>query len=173
MQAEPKATTAGGATRDFGNGRPTWFTGRQVAPGVAHVMTFRSTWDLFQTGTPMGPWPGDIRPGAVGLIVPVPDFLTAADVDIYVSDGKPFWRDEHQARRDNACLGPLRNKADQYLTGVSTRRSTLAKPTPPQALAPTPKPGGKRVRGIGTAVDDEGVLWVVEQVMSPSDLGQE
>jgi hypothetical protein len=130
LQAQRKAAAAGGVVAGLDSMRPAWFTGRATENGAVHAITFRSTWDLFQPGVPSAPNPGEIKPKTRGLIVPPPPILAAADVEIYVSSGHPYWRNEQQAREDNACLGPIRNQADQYLTGVSARRSSLMKPTP-------------------------------------------
>jgi hypothetical protein len=82
---------------------------------------------LFKKGVPSGPNPGEPRVIDSNMVVAAPEEGFASDVDIYVCQGNPWWRDEVQARRDNACLGPLKNDADDYLTGVSVRRR-LARP---------------------------------------------
>jgi hypothetical protein len=91
-------------------------------------------------------------------------------LDIYISDGKPYWENEAQARRDNACIGPLQNKAGQNLSGVSFRRSALNRDVPEAALTLKAHAAEDRVRGIGTATDVRGVLWIVEHWMSASAL---
>lgn len=140
-----------------------WFSGREMVPGVRHVITLRWTPGLFNRGRPSGPNPGELRTGSLGHILPVPSPGYATDLDLYICNGQPWWRGEHQARADNACLGPLRNDADQYLTGVVVRRSQRLKPTPAECKLPSPLSRGDRVRAIGTTVDQEGVLFIVEQ----------
>ena len=150
---------------------PQWFSGRKVQHGVKHVLTFRAAWDLFVKNAPSAPNPGDLRTDAVGLVIPPPRRLGAADLDIFVSDTKPYWPRESTARRDNACMGPIRSKAGQYLTGVSIRRPALNGDAPPGLFALKASPTAERIRGIGTGVDDRDVLWIAEQWMSPSALG--
>jgi hypothetical protein len=169
-KAVPTAEAAGAVYCGSVAMSPQWFSGRKVQHGVKHVLTFRATWDLFIKNAPSAPNPGDLRAGAVGLVIPPPRRLGAADVDIYVSDTKPYWPRASTARRDNACIGPIRSKAGQYLTGVSIRRPALNGDAPPALFAMKASPTAERVRGIGTGVDDRGVLWIAEQWMSPSAL---
>jgi hypothetical protein len=104
------------------------------------------------------------------LAIPAPAALKAADLNIYVSAHKPYWESEAQARRDNACIGPIMNKADQYLTGVSFRKSALNGDEPDAVLALKARSTNDRIRGITTATDNKGVLWIVEHWMSASAL---
>jgi hypothetical protein len=46
----------------------------------------------------------------------------AVDIDLVVSKVKPYWSSEKRARRDNACLGPLRNESGDWLTGTVVKR---------------------------------------------------
>lgn len=149
---------------------PQWFRGRRIKDGVTHVLTFRTTWDLFAKGIPPASNPGELRSGTAGLVIPAPTTFMAADLDLYVSDRKPYWPREAKARRDNACVGPIQNRSGQYLTGVSFRRSALKGDAPELALALKSRSTKDRIRGIGTAVDHRGVLWIIEQWMSPSAL---
>jgi hypothetical protein len=120
------ALAAGGAfVSNLPNGR-LWFPGRPAQDGAQAAITIRSTWDLFQPGVPSAPTQGNLPHGAQGLRVPAPTrVLEATDVDLYVRHGAPYWPDEQQARRDNACLPAIRNEADQYLSGVVVRRNSL------------------------------------------------
>jgi hypothetical protein len=154
-----------------GAAAPGWFPGRQVARGVTHVIRFRSTWDLFAPGLPSGPSLNDVKEGSAAALIAIPPAGYAVDVDIYVSERRPFWPQEAAARRDNACLRALRNNAGEYVTGVSVKRAVLTSPTPPTTLAGEPVDENDRTRGVGTAVDDEGFLWVREQWMSKAVIG--
>jgi hypothetical protein len=107
-----------------------------------------------------------LRSRTEGLVIPSPATLHAADLEIYISDRKPYWRHERRARRDNACTIPIRNNANQYLTGVSFRRNAFNGDVPEAATALKAASGEKRIRGIGTSLDSKGVLWIVEQWMS-------
>ncbi|MDT7786676.1 MAG: hypothetical protein QOF58_5095, partial [Pseudonocardiales bacterium] len=107
----------------------------------------------------------DVKEGSAAALIAIPPAGYAVDVDIYVSKRRPFWPQEAAARRDNACLPALRNKAGEYVTGVSVKRAVVTSPTPPTTLAGVPADENDRTRGVGTAGDDEGFLWVREQWM--------
>jgi hypothetical protein len=126
------------------------------------VITLRWTPGLFRRGSPSGPNPNDLRPTAIGHIVPAPDGSFAADVDFYVCRDRPWWPEEQKARADNACIGPLGNGEGGYLTAVSVRRPLRVKPTPVEARLPTPLSQNDKVRAVGTCVDED-VLFIVEQ----------
>jgi hypothetical protein len=99
------AQEAGGFAHSPAGG--VWFPGREMVPGVKHVLTLRWTPGLFRKGRPNGPNPDDLKPGSFGHVIEAPKETYASDVDIYVCQDKPWWREEEQARKDNACLGAL------------------------------------------------------------------
>ena len=146
-----------------------WFPGRQVAPGVRHVVRLRFPWTLFGRGRPSAPNPGLLRRQYAGLVAPPPPSMNVVDVDFYVSDRGPHWPNERKARRDNACLGPLVNAAGQHLTAVSTKRSPFTVPGPDDLVRPAPEPHDA-VRGLGMTSDPSGFLWVCEQWLSRREL---
>jgi hypothetical protein len=170
--ALPKAQAAQGVLVPVGMRLPTWFSGAPV-PGrrVTHVLRFRTAWDTFGPGMPSAPDPGTVRPGTFAGMAPAPPPGYATDVDVYVSrGGAPYWPNERQARRDNACLGPLSNEAGDKLTAVIVRRPTLTVPTPGDLLVDLP-PSSDRVRGQGMQIDVErGFLWICESVLSRTAL---
>jgi hypothetical protein len=170
QSALPKVIAAEGLIAGTEGWLPRWFAGRQVTPGARHVVRFRWSWDLFYPGVPSAPSPGTVRDTDFAAVVAPPPVTVALDVDLYVGDSKPFWPTEQQARKDNACLGPLRNDAGQYLTGVVSRRSVLLHRTPDLALSPTAVDPDDRVRGLGMTVDEDEVLWIREQWMSKAAL---
>jgi hypothetical protein len=137
---------------------------------VKHVVTYRAAWDVFKPGTPAAPTPTDFDAGvAEGFAIPRPIALRAADVDIYLSDRRPYWPNEAETRKDNDCFGPLLNTAGQYLTGVSARRSVFDREHhPPLDLAPHLGPDDEAVRGLSAGVDSSGLLWIVEQLLPAS-----
>jgi hypothetical protein len=150
---------------------PQWFTGREVPGHGTHVVRFRVPADLFEPGRPSAPNPGKVKAkDFAGLIPPPTPRLYAMDVDMFVSPDAPYWPNEAQARQDNACLGPLRSEAGDFLTGVIVRRSTLEYPTPELAKKGAPAQWSDAVRGIGATVDESGLLWICEQWMSRSEL---
>src|ERR1022692_3584669 len=73
--AVPGAAEAGGAYAGSVAVRPQWFSGRKVRSGVTHAVTFRTTWDLFTTGSPSAPGPGNVRSRTVGMVIPAPQPL--------------------------------------------------------------------------------------------------
>jgi hypothetical protein len=156
-----KASEAGGMAH-FPDGRVT-FPGRVMAPDVRHVVRLRWTPGLFRAGRPPAPTPGAIRPGSLGHVLPIPEGPYATDLDLYVCQGRPWWPMEWKARLDNACVGPLANLAGDYLTGVSVRSSLRDKPTPDAARIWSPQSRKDAVRLVGMAVDNQGVLVLLEQ----------
>jgi len=159
--ALPTAIASGGAIVGFAAHEPRWFSGLPVGSGSVHAVRFRWTSDLFDEGVPSAPNPRDIRPRALGSMIPLPPSGHSADVDIYVTEGAPYWPNEVQARQDNACLGPLRNEADQYLTGVSRRHSMVSHPSPSSDIGPIASES--RVRGVESTVSPDGLLWMIER----------
>jgi hypothetical protein len=151
-------------------GLPLTFTGRRISQRTVLAIRFRATWDLFLKSRPSAPLPSDPKDRDLGLLVTAPKAPYAADLDVYICRGRAFWPAERRARRDNACLGPLVNRADQHLTAVSVRRSLIRTPTPPQVLAGQPDTEDDRVRGVGAVVAADGILWICEQWMSRSAL---
>ncbi|MDQ2848077.1 MAG: hypothetical protein M3Y09_02070 [Actinomycetota bacterium] len=173
QSAEAGAAKVGGVAISADGGSRWKFPGRPTdEPRAQHVLTVRSTWDLFQYKEQSGPVPKEPRASEEAWLIPMPDPLYAADVDLYISTEQPYWRDEQRARADAACLGPIRNVAGQYLTGVSVRRPTMRFPTPSAAFGPEAKRADDAVRGIGTAIGPDGVLWIVEQMLSRSALSR-
>lgn len=165
QSALPKAYAAGGAIVGDLPDRGSWFAGRSITSEVRHVMTFRSTSDLFLPGMPSAHERGRFNEDRErGLIIPPPKGLTTADIDIFVSNGPPYWWNMARAFKDDSCLGPIRNRAGQYLTGQSARRRFVASPVP----VPRPTSSDDRVRGLVTFINSQGVLVVQEHWMSRS-----
>ena len=137
-----------------------WFPGRAVNDHVTHVATFRSTPDLFGPGVPSAPSPGSFDDAKEqGLIASAPKLLEVADIDIYVSNGAPYWWNDSRAFKDRSCFGPIRNKAGQYLTCQSMRRSIEVVS---REEAPKPKSLEDRTRGLRSLINQSGVLEVQE-----------
>jgi hypothetical protein len=104
----------GGLFRDFSSGKRSSFCGAQVA-GTQSVLAvrFRSSWKLFKKGAASAPRPVDLKPKYAGAYIQSPSPFHASDVDLFVTQGFPYWPNEAQARGDNACMGPLCNDANQ------------------------------------------------------------
>jgi len=163
--ALPKVRAAGGAVVGVLPEEGYWFTGRQIRPNVRHVMTFRSTPDLFVRGVSSGPSPGLFNESREqGLVVPAPQALKAADVDVFISDDFPHWHNSIMSFSDNANLGPIQNKAGQFLTCQSVVRAVSKCPVE----VPEPSSPDDRVRGLVTFINGQGVLVIQERWMSRS-----
>lgn len=150
---------------------PLWFPGHRVRPGVDLVLRFRFGYSLFTSEAASAALPPrPPRPTDVAGVIPPPSPGRAIDVNVYVCHDKPFWPNEQQARVDNACLGPLRNKAGQYLTAVIFDESIEREPSPVLDRAPVAAAGkaaaADRVRGASAALDERGFLWVQELWLS-------
>lgn len=145
-------------------------SGRQVAPGVRLAVRIRTTWDLFGRRVP----PVDTikMRGAdqVALVVPAPRSLYAADVDLFVCDGRPFWPNEAQARRNNAALPTIQNTVNppQYLTGVSYQRFVATNPEPRPMPIIRPTSTTDQLRGFLVTGANSEFLWVTEYLVSRS-----
>lgn len=145
---------------------PIWFPGRRLNNDATLVARLRWTWDCCIRLGP-APSPGDLKKGAIGLVVPPPRAPgDAIDVDLIVSKDNPYWPNEKIARRDNACLGPLRNTAGAWLTGVVVRRIANHYPPPESAIGPRPEDSSDEIRAVSAAIDEMGFLWLIEQRMS-------
>ncbi len=131
QRALPGARSAGGVAVARHDMLPSWFAGQPVANGRAvHVARIRHPWLMFNRGAPSAPMPTVPKGDVVGRVIPAPDQMYAVDIDLYVCTRKPFWPNEAEVRAANAALGPLRNEAGQYLTGVVYHRSVLRSPAP-------------------------------------------
>ncbi|WP_432520577.1 hypothetical protein [Kineococcus sp. SYSU DK006] len=156
-------------TSQFGDW-PIWFPGKEIEEGTILVARLRWTWDAC-TRLPAAPSPGDLRKGATGVAAPPPpEPGDAVDVDLILTTGEPFWLNESKARADDACIGPLRNDADQWLTGTVIKRTASHTPPPGHGVAPMPKGRGDEIRGVSASIDPEGYLWLLEQRMSRAGL---
>ena len=152
---------------------PVRFAGRAAADCEAArlVVRLRIPWDVFHTHT-LGDYPR-AKSGDQAVILTSPGAPYATDVDVYVSQGRPYWPREKTARADNAIVGPLVNDANQYLTAVLVKSNMLTIPTPHLALGQPPRDRDDAVRGHGGCVDaDHDFAWVVEQWLSRTLLRQ-
>jgi hypothetical protein len=161
------STSSGGAIvqRDLPNGER-WFEGEDVE-GIARLaMRFRVTSDLFDEGVPSAPPPTkNVKATAKGYVVPPPPVGYVNDVEIYVAPGGPYWPNETEARRNNACMGPIRNLAGEYLTGLSVRRSVDHPISPPEGMSQGSGPSHESIRAVSARLDNRQVLWILEEWM--------
>lgn len=158
---------------DRGRFLGTRFNGRPLDGGGLHVMTFRFGAELFEEGVP-GVQVANVKQRAeiaarIGR-VPGPDEVT--DVHLFVTrEGQriPF---QEKAEAADAILGPLKNKHGDILTGLVNKVSLARNPSPHMDMAPPESPED-RLRGFGGMVDDDGRLWIIEQVVSKQALERE
>lgn len=154
----------GGIYKDFVN-LPILFTGKSTDRADARlVMRIRNTWDLFQQGMESAPLTSIPKEADVGSVASAPPPGYATDLVIFVSTNAPYWPREAEAKQRRAALGPIRNKAGEYLTGLIVRQPTITSPPPEGSLQPA-TPGGTRRRGLGFRADSDGVLWITEQMV--------
>ncbi|TFV44880.1 hypothetical protein [Blastococcus sp. TF02A-35] len=156
-----------------------WFGGHEVLPGVDLVVRLRFPWDLFDAqAVSAQPPPRGPRAREFGGLIPTPARGHAADVDVFVCRDEPYWPNEEQSRRDNANLGPIKNKAGQYLTAQVVHRHIEQEPSPVAGSAPVGPLGAPpvfdRLRGLGAAFDDTAeFLWLEEMWLSRSEMQRE
>ena len=151
-------------------GWPLRSSGSALTERAILVLRFRWTWDAIIR---LGPAPpaGALRVGATGLAIPPPPKPgDAVDVDFVVSRDEPYWLNEKRARKDNACLGPLRNDSGVWLTGTVVKRWASHYPPPPTAVGPRPANRDDQLRAVAAAADSTGFVWLIEQRMSRSAL---
>ncbi|MDH6679232.1 hypothetical protein M2284_003448 [Rhodococcus sp. LBL1] len=142
----------------------TVFSGRKIAPGVNHVVRFRTDWDTFVRGRPSGPVPDESKSSSLNGVADAPRFLRALNVDVFVSDGKPYWPDEELARAKNAGLGPVTNKAGQSLTVNISDAYLMEDPDPFGYRALTDDELADSVRMVLAGPDETGLCWVCEKI---------
>ncbi len=149
------------------------FDGQQVAARAFLVARIRWTWHLqrprFRAAVVSGAAPelADHQMGAR-----LSEFLPpnhAWDIDIVVSYNEPYWPHPLGSLRDNARLGPLRNKAGLWLTATSYRRFQKNYPTPEELCLRLPGADEEpnRITCGGPGPDGaNGMYWFVETITS-------
>jgi len=147
--------------------------GQPVAPNAWLIARIRWTWDMqrprYRAAAAGASWP-TLTPGQHGLVMrKALELNEAADLDLVVSYGRPYWPDRKGAENDNAQLGPLRNASGMWLTGTTYQRSQAAYPTPDRHLAGRPALGEtpSRIMGCGPGgAESKGFYWIVESITS-------
>lgn len=177
--AVPSGEDARAVTKAVSWPQRRWFGGHPVRPGVDLVVRLRFPWDLFDRhAVSAAPPPRAPRAKEFGGLIPMPARGHATDVDVFICHDEPYWPNEEQSRRENACLGPVKNKAGQYLTAQAVHRSMEAEPSPVASQAPVGAWGRPavldRLRGLGAAFDDRAeFLWLEEMWLSRSEMQRE
>ncbi|WP_394525594.1 hypothetical protein [Paenarthrobacter nicotinovorans] len=169
-------SAAGSATaRTVEEGRflGTRFSGRRVDAEALHVATFRFGAELFTEDVPPSVLPEDVRlhSSIRANIAAAPGVGEVTDVHLFLAKGRPFVLHEAKAKDADAILGPLRNKQDEYLTGLVNKCTLSRNPSPEGLMGPPPSDAGDRVRGFGGTIDPVGgFLWIAEQWLSRKHL---
>lgn len=165
--AGPVMRSSGGTVvqRDLPNGQK-WFKGEDAEGKARLAVRFRVTSDLFGDRIPPAPRPTkNLKASSRGYLIPPPPLGSVNDVEIYVAPNAPYWPHETRARLEDACIGPIRNDAGQFLTGLSIRRSVDDPVDPPKGMSQRIEPGKQSIRAVNARVDDHEVLWVLEEWM--------
>lgn len=144
------------------------FPGEEVSANARRVLRIRIPWDTLRPGDPAGLGKLDLRNGMKGGVVKPPSIGYAVDLDVFVSEGKPYWpAAPGQLQRDRAAIGPFRNDAGQSLTVVSIQRALHRDPTPEEVHALPPMHRGDLVRGVFIGGPKDGPFpWIVETLTS-------
>lgn len=150
---------------------PVIFPGKALPNGGRLVVRTRWTWDsCFRPRmAPFAPRK-DLRAKEVGLIAAAPSQPgVAADLDLVHSEDAPKWESRLDTKRDNAWVGPFRNRSGDYLTGAFIHRKMFQYPNPAASELHRPT-AADEIRGMWCGVDDDGVLWLIQQRQSGASL---
>lgn len=144
---------------------PLWFPGRRINARVLHLARFAVSWDMFSKQVPSAPLPQLKQKATLHALLEPPRLLRASYVEVYMSEGQPYWPDELDVRANNAGMGPISNNAGMFLTAVDRCASTVDEPDPFQRRLDAGVPVADCVRGMATKVDPSGFLWLCEKLM--------
>lgn len=166
-----KAAAQGSRIIDASGYLPQWFTGREVEAGVRHALRFLYRPALFAEGTPSASVPQPTTSSTIHsrFAAPVEDD-EAVYIDVYVSQGKPFWENVDETRAANAGVGPIVNTNREYLTVIG-RKVTYREELDPfsddyQPLDDhDPEADGPVRRVEAFRHDAHGVMWITEVLM--------
>jgi hypothetical protein len=144
---------------------PAYFTGQQVNGDAAHVVRYCVEREAFVGDAP--PAGGSRWPKAKATfkaIIPGPKEGRVTYFDIYLSFGHPYWPDEEGVRRAQAGIGPITNAPGMHLTAVVKDRPAGDEPNPCGDFRGD-TPVNQCFRGLATAVDESGVLWLCDKLI--------
>jgi hypothetical protein len=160
-----KSKRAGGRWVTNVSQLPAYFSGRQVTDHAGHVIRYCVEREAFVGDAP--PAGGSKRPKAKATfkaIVPVPREGRVTYVDIYLSFGEPHWPDETGARAAHSGIGLITNSAGIHLTVVVEDRTAATQPNPCGDTRGD-IPANECFRGLATAIDESGVLWLCDKLI--------
>jgi hypothetical protein len=169
-QEVDKAIAAGGGWAPFGDPMPWYFTGRPVNRRTVHLARFSAERNMFRAGMQRGPVPTSKSKATFRAVVGAPQEGCVTHVDLYLSLVRPFWRNSEMAiRASDAGMGPLINDAGMYLTAIIAQRDET-KNLDPFGNVSEGLPADQLVRGVATAIDTTGLLWMCEKMMARAKL---
>ncbi|MEG3615587.1 hypothetical protein [Isoptericola haloaureus] len=144
------------------------YPGEEVAQDAHRVLRIRIPWDTLRPGDPPGSGKLKLSPEMDGLIARPPRIGYASDLDVYVSDGEPYWPvPAEQITEAKAAIGPYRNDAGQFMTIAAFERRIFETPTPRDATAIPPMNRSDTLRGVYFGNPGDGLFpWVVETFIS-------
>lgn len=155
-------------TQSYGSGenRSLIVKGKEIQPGVKHILRLRWTGDLFQDGAYGVQENKRIKQDDTALLIPAPGPLQFVDLDFYLtSPGMlPYIPIKSMSTRDNAVIGPITNSVNQSLTAVAYCRSAVRYDSYEDPMKNQQKLGNlrERVRGMHVLNTNEDFLVVQE-----------
>ena len=155
------------AAVNLGNPLPWWFPGKQEVNNLTHAIRICVPADTLSDGAPNGGDPGQVRSRTFAGLLQAPSAGSSAMLDLYISAGAPEFPNRATLDARNAVHGPIQNRVGQYLSGVTRIVPNDRLQFPPiDVPVPTPSSGEDAVRGVRAAIAEDGVLWLVESVLS-------
>lgn len=164
---DSSVSDADAATVNLGSPLPWWFPGKPEVNDLTHVIRICVPAETLAPGKPNGADPGNPHTRTFAGLLEAPPEGSSALLDLYLSPGPPNFPIRAKLDRRNALIGPIVNSADQHLSGVTriiaSDRLDLSHVAAdiPEAEAPS-----DAVRGVQFSEDGDGVLWLVERVLS-------
>lgn len=157
------------AAVNTGGPLPWWFPGKQEVNDLTHAIRICVPADTLRDDAPNGGDPGNVRERMFAGLLQVPPEGSSAMLDLYVSPEPPRFPIRAVLDARNAMHGPIKNSAGQYLSGVTRILADDRLTFPPRNL-PVPAPHSREdaVRGVEAGVSEDGVLWLIERVLSRS-----
>lgn len=117
-----KAVAEGSRVLDVSQYLPRWFSGREVEPGVRHALRFMHRPGLFAQATPSASIPQPTKSSTIHSCFSAPEEADeVVYIDVYVSQGKPYWEDVEATRAADAGVGPIVNTNREYITVIGRK----------------------------------------------------
>lgn len=86
---------------------------------------------MYVKGVPSAPVPKTAKQKAtLHAVVAAPAPPKVSHVDVYLSEGQPFWGNETKFRERDAGMGPIANDAGMHLTAINFQVPVTDQPDP-------------------------------------------